>query len=85
MRAEIRKIGEKELAAAVAFANRQFGLNFYHLQPKLYRCDSGGASYGCYVGGSLGGMLSVYPCEYKGLHCLSVGTVCTAPEFRGLF
>ena len=83
MRAEIRKIGEKELAAAVAFANRQFGLNFYHLQPKLYCCDSGGASYGCYVGGSLVGMLSVYPCEYKGLRCLSVGTVCTAPEFRG--
>lgn len=83
MRTEIRKIGEKELTATVAFANRQFGLDFYHLQPKLYRCNGSGASYGCYVEDSLAGMLSVYPCEYKGLHCLSVGTVCTAPEFRG--
>lgn len=83
MRPEIRKIGEKELTAAVAFANRQFGLDFHNLQPKLYRCNGGGASYGCYVEDSLAGMLSVYPCEYKGLCCLSVGTVCTAPEFRG--
>mgnify|MGYP000305770542 CR=1 FL=1 len=83
MRTEIRKIGEKELAAAVAFANRQFGLDFYRLQPKLYRCNGSGASYGCYVEDSLAGMLSVYPCECKGLRCLSVGTVCTAPEFRG--
>ena len=83
MRPEIRKIGEKELAAAVAFANRQFGLDFYRLQPKLYRCNGSGASYGCYVEDSLAGMLSVYPCEYKGLRCLSAGTVCTAPEFRG--
>ena len=83
MRPEIRKIGEKELAAAVAFANRQFGLDFYRLQPKLYRCNGSGASYGCYVEDSLAGMLSVYPCEYKGLRCLSAGTVCMAPEFRG--
>lgn len=80
---EIRLETAEGISEAVAFANRQFGLDFQQFQPKLYgHADSGGT---CTFrkDGRIIGMASFYPVFCNGLRCLSVGTVCTAPEARG--
>lgn len=71
------------LAEAVAFANCQFGLDFRRFQPKIYGFPDGGETYTYRKNGEIAGMLSVYPCTFQIYKCLSVGTVCTAPAYRG--
>lgn len=73
----------ESLPEAVAFANRQFGVDFLQFQSKLYGYPGTGETYTFRKDGQIAGMLSVYPMAYRNLRCLSVGTVCTAPEFRG--
>ena len=71
------------LAEAVAFANCQFGLDFRQFQPKIYGFPDGGETYTYRKNGEIAGMLSVYPCIFQNYKCLSIGTVCTAPAYRG--
>ena len=73
----------ESLSEAVAFANRQFGLDFLQFQSKVYANSDLGKTYTIRSDGRIAGMLSVYPTEYGQMRYLSVGTVCTAPEFRG--
>lgn len=73
----------ESLPEAVAFANRQFGTDFMRFQPKLYCHADAGATYTLRKDGIIAGMLSVYPSVRRGVRFLSVGTVCTDPEFRG--
>ena len=73
----------ESLPEAVAFANRQFGVDFLQFQSKLYGCLEAGETYTFRKNKQIAGMLSVYPIAYQDLRCLSVGTVCTSPEFRG--
>ena len=73
----------ESLPEAVAFANRQFGLEFLQFQSKVYHYPHAGETYTLRKNGKIAGMLSVYPADYQDMRCLSVGTVCTAPEFRG--
>lgn len=79
----IERLSPGEIGKAIRFANRQFGTDFLWLQPKLYRHPVYGDTYVCAENTEICGMLSVYPYRYHGLHCLSIGTVCTAPEYRG--
>lgn len=79
----IKKLSSEEIQEAAAFAGSQFSVDFYKLQPKLYLHPENGDTYAYMENGKICGMLSVYPCLYRGLSCLSVGTVCTAPEYRG--
>lgn len=73
----------ESLPEAVAFANRRFGLDFLQFQSKIYGFPDAGETYTLRRNGQIAGMLSVYPIKYRDVRCLSVGTVCTAPEFRG--
>ena len=73
----------ESLPEAVAFANRQFGLDFLQFQSKIYDFPDAGETYTLRKDGQIAGMLSVYPVQYRDVRCLSVGTVCTAPAFRG--
>lgn len=73
----------ESLPEAVAFANRQFGMDFLQFQSKLYACPEAGETYTFRKDGQIAGMVSVYSTAYEDKRCLSVGTVCTAPEFRG--
>lgn len=73
----------ESLPEAVAFANRQFGLDFLQFQSKIYGFPDVGETYTLRKDGQIAGMLSVYPVQYRDVRCLSVGTVCTAPELRG--
>lgn len=73
----------ESLPEAVAFANRQFGLDFLQFQSKIY-CDPGaGQTFSFRKDGRIVGMVSVYPVEYQDMRCLSIGTVCTDSEFQG--
>ena len=72
-----------EISEAVAFANRQFGLDFLKFQPKLYAHKDAGGSCTLRQDGRIIGMVSFYPVSWNNLRCLSVGSVCTAPEARG--
>ena len=71
------------LAEAVAFANCQFSLDFRRFQPKIYGFPDGGGTYTYRRNDEIAGMLSVYPCTFQIYKCLSIGTVCTAPAYRG--
>ena len=73
----------ESLPEAVAFANRQFGVDFLQFQSKLYGYPGTGGTYTFRKDKRIAGMVSVYPTAYRNLRCLSVGSVCTAPEFRG--
>lgn len=73
----------ESLPEAVAFANRQFGLDFLQFQSKIYGFPDVGETYTLRIKRQIAGMLSVYPVKYRDVRCLSVGTVCTAPELRG--
>lgn len=80
---EIRLETPEGISEAVAFANRQFGLDFQQFQPKLYGHADAGGTCTFRKDGRIIGMASFYPVFCNGLRCLSVGTVCTAPEARG--
>lgn len=73
----------KGLREAILFANCQFGVNYASFQPKIYCHESAGRTYSVRRDGKIVGMLSVYPNQYRDLKCLSVGTVCTAQQYRG--
>lgn len=47
------------------------------------RFPDGGETYTYRKNGEIAGMLSVYPCIFQNYKCLSIGTVCTAPAYRG--
>ena len=83
MKRMIERLSPGEIGRAVRFANRQFDTDFLRLQPKLYRHPACGDTYVCTENTEICGMLSVYPYRYRGLRSLSIGTVCTAPEYRG--
>lgn len=83
MMEKIKKLKPEEIQEAVTFAGNQFSVDFYRLQPKLYLHPENGDTYAYVEDGKICGLLSVYPCSYRELSCLSIGTVCTAPEYRG--
>lgn len=70
------------LPAAIAFANRQFGLDFTTFQPKLYCHEDAGGTITVRNDCGIVGMASFYPVICGSLRCLSVGTICTDPQFR---
>ena len=74
---------QESLSEAVAFANRQFGVDFMRFQPKLYCHAEAGATYTLRKNGEIAGMLSIYPSTGGRVRFLSIGTVCTDPAFRG--
>lgn len=80
---EIAKVTPAQLPEAIDFANRQFGLNFRALQPKIYCWPEAADSYALFRDGSIAGMVTVYEIRWKDLRCLSVGTVCTDEQYRG--
>lgn len=83
MKNEICPVPWEDLPAVLEFANRQFSTDLGRLQPHLYGYPDAGTTYGCFSDEKLVGMLSVYPYRYRGLHGLSIGTVCTDINSRG--
>ncbi len=81
MKTNIKEIPFEQIDMAVNFANKQFGLDFYKIEPRLYRYNLG-KTYGCFVDEKLVGMFSTYDIFYHDLRGISIGTVCVDVTFR---
>lgn len=81
MKTEIREISFENIDIAVKFANKQFELDFYEFEPRLYRSNFG-KTYGCFSDNILVGMFSTCEIAYGDLRGITIGTVCVDKTHR---